>query len=755
MRHISVRLACAAVAGLLLASGACSRDPQVKAKKYVASGDAYTEKHQTNQALIEYKRAVQAKPDWPEAHYKLAKTYDLQGDAANAYREYARTGDLNPSNIDAQVKAGTLLLAAGEFDAARTRAELALKVAPESAPANILLGNALAGLNETGRAVKQIEQAISLDPAYAPAWTALGAVQFLGGNRERAGEAFNKAVELAPKSVDARLSLANFQWASGDVASAERTLKTALAIDEKNSGVHRALALLYLSTNRAPEAESHFQALAAEPGGKLALADYYTGMNQRDQAMKVLHEVESGSDKSDARAAKLRIAAIEYSGGNKNEAYKIVDAVLHDKPKYEEARIAKSRMLLIDGKPDDAAKEAQEAVKVASGSPAAQYTLGLTAMARRDYTAAETAFEDVLKLNPRAAAARLQLARLQLARGEATGALESAEEVAQQRPDDVDAAVLMSRSLRAQGDLPRAERELASRISRNPNAAPLHLEKGWLALQRNELPSARKSFEETLRLQPSSYDALVGLVTLDIAQRNIAAARERVTSWRQRDPNDTRVKLLSARVALAGGKTAEAEQTLRELVTADPSQLDAYDLLGRIAMSNGQLDRALTEYQNLASHSKTPAGPLTLVAMIEEARGDRDAARQQYERVLALDPHAGVAANNLAWMYAEAGRLDDALKLATVAQDQLKRPEAEDTLGWVYYRKGLWQHAIASFERAISKAPSNPVYQYHVGLAHLKEGNESQGRAALKRALALKSDFNGAEDARKALDETK
>jgi putative PEP-CTERM system TPR-repeat lipoprotein len=755
MRFTTARLSCAAVAVLLLFASACSRDPQVKAKKYLASGDTYTEKHQTNQALIEYKRAVQAKPDWPEAHYKLAKAYDLQGDAPNAYREYARTGDLDPSNIDAQIKAGTLLLAAGEFDAARTRAELALKVAPESAPANILLGNALAGLNETGRAVKQIEQAISLDPAYAPAWTALGAVQFLGGNRERAGEAFNKAVELAPRSVDARLSLANYQWASGDTAAAERTLKTALGIDDKNAGVHRALALLYLSTNRAPEAESHFKALTAEPGGQLALADYYTGMGNRDQAMKVLHEVESGSDKSDARAAKLRIAAIEYAGGNKSEAYKIVDAVLHDKPKYEEARIAKARMLLIDGKPDDAAKEAQEAVKLASGSPAAQYTLGLTAMARRDYTAAETAFEDVLKLNPRAAAARLQLARLQLARGETTGALESAEEVSRERPDDVDAAVLMSRSLRAQGDLPRAERELASRISRNPNAAPLHLEKGWLALQRNELPSARKSFEETLRLQPASYDALVGLVTIDLAQRNIAAARERVASWRQRDPNDARVKILSARVALAGGNTAEAEQTLRALVTADPSQLDAYDLLGRIAMSNGQLDRALSEYQNLASHSKTPAGPLTLVAMIQEARGDRDAARQQYEHVLALDPHAGVAANNLAWMYAEAGRLDDALKLATVAQDQLKRPEAEDTLGWVYYRKGLWQHAIASFERAIAKAPANPVYQYHLGLAHLKEGNDSQGRAALKRALALKSDFNGAEDARKALEETR
>jgi Flp pilus assembly protein TadD len=93
------------------------------------------------------------------------------------------------------------------------------------------------------------------------------------------------------------------------------------------------------------------------------------------------------------------------------------------------------------------------------------------------------------------------------------------------------------------------------------------------------------------------------------------------------------------------------------------------------------------------------------------------------------------------------------LKLATVAQAQLKRPEADDTLGWVYYRKGLVQHAISAFERAAAKAPTNPTYQYHLGLAHLKQGNDAQGRAALKRALAMKSDFNGADEARKALAE--
>ena len=106
-------------------------------------------------------------------------------------------------------KAGTLLLAAGEYEAARTRAELAIKAAPRHVPAHILLGNAMAGMSDTARAMKQIEEAIGLDPSYAPAWTSLGAMRFHGGQRAEAGEAFTRAIELAPKSADARLALAN------------------------------------------------------------------------------------------------------------------------------------------------------------------------------------------------------------------------------------------------------------------------------------------------------------------------------------------------------------------------------------------------------------------------------------------------------------------------------------------------------------------------------------------------------------------
>ena len=730
---------------------ACSTDPDTKARNYLASGDSYAAKGQHKEASIEYGNAVKARPELAEAHYKLAKSYEAAGEPVKAYGAYARAADLNPSNMDAQLQAGALLLSGGEYEAARTRAELALKADPKNPSAHILLGNALAGLNDTARAVKQMEQAIALDPSFAPAWSALGAARFVGGNKTSAGEAFAKAVQLSPSSADARLALANYQWAAGNATAAESTLKAALALDGKNTSVHRAMALFYIVNRRAPEAEPHFKALATEPGGTLALADYYTGIGRTQEATETLRAVAQAKG-ADATAARLRLASIRYAAGGKADAHTQVDELLKENPRNGEARIAKARMLLVDGKLDEALTHAKEAVNADRGLPAAHYTLGLIALERRDLAAAESACREVVKSTPRAGAAQLQLARHQLVRGDAAGALSAAEEAARQRPDDVDAAVLVSRSLRAQGDVARAEREISARLAKNPQAASLHLELGNIALQRGQTAAARGAYEEAMRLQPTLHEARVGLITADIAEKNVTAAQDRIGEWRAQAPDDVRLKVLSARVDLVAGRAAEAERLLRDIVTADASQLEAYDLLGRLYISQGQVDRAIAEFGTLAKRSNTPAGALTMIALIQEAKGDRESARKQYEEVLASDPRSGVAANNLAWIYAETGKADEAVKLALVAQAELRgRPEAEDTLGWAYYHKGLTGHAIGAFERALAKSPDNPVYHYHLGLAHAKAGSDANARRSFERALNLKADFAGADDARAKL----
>ena len=124
-----------------------------------------------------------------------------------------------------------------------------------------------------------------------------------------------------------------------------------------------------------------------------------------------------------------------------------------------------------------------------------------------------------------------------------------------------------------------------------------------------------------------------------------------------------------------------------------------------------------------------------------------------YEQALALDPGMPVAANNLAWMYAETGEnLDMALQLAQAAARRLpNNPAIQDTLGWIYYKKGLATLAIAPFQKSIELEPKNPVFHYHLGLAHLKNGDSMKARIALRDALALAPNFVGAAEAKQVL----
>jgi tetratricopeptide (TPR) repeat protein len=107
-----------------------------------------------------------------------------------------------------------------------------------------------------------------------------------------------------------------------------------------------------------------------------------------------------------------------------------------------------------------------------------------------------------------------------------------------------------------------------------------------------------------------------------------------------------------------------------------------------------------------------------MVGILLEAVNDRAGARAQYESVLTRLPHAGVAANNLAWMLAEDGRVEEALRWAKTAVDELRsRPEAHDTLGWVYLKLNQPRDALAAFHRALDLAPQTRVYQEHLNAA--------------------------------------
>src|SRR5687767_1784923 len=130
--------------GLIVLLG-CSRDPEVRKQRYFDSGNRYFEQSKYQEALIEFRNAIQIDPRFGKARLRLADTYARVGDHANALGEYVRAADLLTADVDVQLKAGEYLLAAGRLNDALAKADAAIKLDAGKVVAHVLRGNALAG----------------------------------------------------------------------------------------------------------------------------------------------------------------------------------------------------------------------------------------------------------------------------------------------------------------------------------------------------------------------------------------------------------------------------------------------------------------------------------------------------------------------------------------------------------------------------------------------------------------------------------
>jgi Flp pilus assembly protein TadD len=291
---------------------------------------------------------------------------------------------------------------------------------------------------------------------------------------------------------------------------------------------------------------------------------------------------------------------------------------------------------------------------------------------------------------------------------------------------------------------------LLERYRDNPSVL---VQAGFVSRLKGDDVQARRFFVNALELREGNLEARAALVALDLAEKKAADAVARVEDLVAKAPSHVPALLLAAQTYAAVGDLQKSEQALRKTIEIDAASFQAYGMLGHLYLRQGRLAEALKEFDELSRRGDRPVQAHTLAGIILTMQKSEPDARKRYEQALAIDPEAPVAANNLAWMLAETGgNLDVALQLAQTAARRLPdHPAVQDTVGWIYYKKGMASLAVPQFKKSVEKEPGNPVYHYHLGLAHAKAGDSPSARVALQQALALKPTFGGAEEARQLL----
>lgn len=399
---------------LVLVTMACS-DPEKQKVAHFEKGNQYAAEGRDEFAVIEYARAVQLDPRYGEARLKLAETHERMNDLRAAAGEYIRAADALPDHRDVQIKATQMLLMGGRFEDAKTRATVLLEKNPEDLEAILLRASAMALLRDPAGAIAEVEEALSLRPGDSLALATLGNLQMQAGDAAQAEAAFRQAIAMAPDSVDAHLAFANFLFSTERQAEAEKMLSMALAIEPRHLLANRMLAVFYMATDRAREAESPLKIVAESsktPDAQFQLADYYVSVDRRDEARQLLTELVK--DPGSSAQAETRLATLARDAGATEEAHQRIDSVLARLPNYVPALVVKAQWLAAEDKLDEALARATAAVTADPDSATAHFTLGSIHQRRRAVDEAIKAYNEVLRLNPRALAAQVELSRLNL-----------------------------------------------------------------------------------------------------------------------------------------------------------------------------------------------------------------------------------------------------------------------------------------------------------------------------------------------------
>ena len=303
-----------------------------------------------------------------------------------------------------------------------------------------------------------------------------------------------------------------------------------------------------MATKRPEEAEQPLKVVAEisqSPAARFQLAEYYLNVGRNEEATKLLTEL--AANQATFADAEAMLASIDYDGGRREEAHARLDKLLARAPKDARALVMKARWLTNEKKLDEALDRAKAAVAADPQSAPAHYALGMVHDLRREVPDAIKAYNEVLRLNPRAVAAQVELSRLNLATGDRDAALHYAEEAKQTAAGECERRAWRSRGACWSGEISDGRRPrsrsfyAACRTQRLFTRSTACSSSGATTMRRREHPSSARS-----QLTPGNFEAIAGLVGLDLQAKQFDAAVSRIDAELTKQPD--RVELL----ALAG-----------------------------------------------------------------------------------------------------------------------------------------------------------------------------------------------------------
>ena len=701
---------------------ACACSAQARTARHLDRADRVFDRKQYREAVLEYRNVLDQEPNNERAVRRLGIAHYELGEFGQAYSYLSRASEADPTDVEVRSRLGVLLALSRHPDEARRHADAVLEKDPKNLDALAILAETADGPAELDEAIRRVEEVRGQVAERDKASRLLGGLYLKKRNVLQAEKAFHAAVEAAPLSVEA----------------------------------HTSLAIMHLAQRRFALAEKEFKAAAdaAPPASpaRLRLADFYVSQGDVESGRQILAGIVA--EAPDYAPAWLRQTELAVAEKNYAAAERVLDTVLQKNPRSSGALLLRAHVRLAQGRTDEAIQEIQVVIRQEPKFPPAHYQLAMAQLKAGNQQQARASLREAVDLAPGFTEAVLRLAGMNLEADSPGPAIDDLNKLLQKRPGLVRAHELLGSAYLEKGDSMAAGAVFQKLQALLPTTDPRAAYYDGLTLrQQGRRAEARQAFARSLALLPGAPDPLNQIVDMAFEDKQpdvaLAIAQKQVSAA----PRSVSAQHVMGRVHQRRGELPQAEAAFRRAAELDPGHAPARLDLGKVHAARNRPDEALAAAAEVLKINPGSADGWLLSGVAYQSKGDLAKAQDAFKKALDIDPRLAPAANNLAWLYAEhGGDPDEALRLAQLAKEVAPDdPYVSDTLGWVFFKRGIYQRALALLKESAAQLPDSAEVHFHLGMTHYKLGDKPAARQALTRALELDATFPGAVDARHVL----
>ena len=711
-------------------------------------------------ALIEFKNAARSVSTEAEPYYQMALIYTAQGQVQDAVGAVQQAVSLDPNHVEANLLLARFMVRLGDVENLGQAEEILNGVLGETrdnADALFVLAATRARMGAHDEAATLLQEALATTPDHLKASIALAKLHLNDNDVEGAEAILQEAVDKASDKHLASIALGQFYMGVNQVEQARERFEAVLSDDPQYGPALLGLGMLNLRIGDKDGAEDAYRRLSRleEKQYHPLYGQVLAANGKTDEAIAEFRRLlEENPDNRDVRN---RLVYTLMADNRLEETEEVLGDALARSENDTDARLQRAELLRRRGSLSEAEEDLSRVLEFRPDSEHAHFYLSRIHAERGDSRLQRQELDEALRINPSFIAARLDLSKALLASPTPRGALEVLDEAPdpqKQTPGMIAARVWALISL---GDDEIARRTLDPILNTPQGAASAEflVQDAMLKLRARDYNAARAAAEKALEISPTDLRAINIVSGSHSAQQHDEQAVDAVRRQAEAYPESTELQLALAAWYERVGDKEKARSAYQDALALGDRENLAATKLAAMDFEEGNYAAAESKLRNALDEDPNNIRALLSIATLHEKQGQFAEAIGSYRRVLEIRPDFYPALNNLAYLLAtEANQLDEALGYAQQAKE-LAPPNnglVDDTIGWVFYLKGVYPTAAIHLQGAAKNDPNNAMIRYHLAMAQAKAGNLTAAQKAYEEALQLNSNLAEASQTKEILD---